>query len=117
MSQRLLAAFWIFAGTMHFVVPRRYESIMPPYIPRHKEMVQLSGVAEIAGGVMVLIPGMKRIARWWILGVLLAVYPANIYMATNPDDIEGIENVPRWLLWARLPVQFLFAAHAWRATD
>lgn len=116
-SQRALAVFWIFAGIMHFVVPRRYEAIMPRYLPYHREAVIVSGVAEIVGGLAVLSPRTRNpFARWWILGVLAAVFPANIWMATNTEEVEGAERIPKILLWLRLPIQPLFALWAWRAT-
>jgi uncharacterized membrane protein len=78
-------------------------------------MVQASGVAEIVGGLAVIPDATRRpFARWWILGVLAAVYPANVHMALNP---ESFRKVPRWALWARLPIQFAFAWWAWRATE
>ena len=117
-SQRGLAIFWIFAGIMHFVIPRRYESIMPKYLPYHREAVALSGVAEIVGGLAVLDSRTRRpFARWWLLGVLVAVFPANIWMATNTDEVEGAGQIPRWLLWARLPLQPLCGLWVWRATE
>jgi uncharacterized membrane protein len=118
-SQVGLAMFWVVAGLLHFLIPRRYEAIVPPYVPIDEETaVSLSGLAEIAGGLAV-IPERTRnpFARWWLLGVLAAVYPANIWMATNPQDVKGADRIPRWLLWARLPVQPLFALWVWRATS
>lgn len=113
-SQRLLAAFWIAAGVNHFVNPRFYESIMPDYLPAHSELVFWSGVAEVVGGVAVIFERTRNpFARWWILGVLAAVYPANIHMALNPDRYPG---VPELALWARLPLQFVAAWWAWKAT-
>ncbi len=113
-SQRLLAVFWIAAGVNHFVNPRFYEAIVPDYLPAHRELVQWSGVAEIVGGLAV-IPARTRtpFARWWILGVLAAVYPANIHMALHP---ERYKKLPPAALWARLPLQFAAAWWAWRAT-
>lgn len=108
------ALFWIVAGTMHFLIPRQYESIVPPRIARwRKECVVVSGVAEIAGGIGVLPNGTRRLARWWLLALLAAVYPANIHMAVNSKDFA---RIPAPLLWARLPVQFLFALLTWRGT-
>lgn len=113
-SQRLLAAFWIAAGINHFVNPRTYQAIMPDYIPAHREMVIWSGVAELVGGVAVLGRRTRRpFARWWLLGVLAAVFPANIHMALNP---ERYRKIPEPALWARLPLQFLAAWWVWRAT-
>jgi uncharacterized membrane protein len=117
-SQRLLAGFFVLAGTMHFVIPRRYEAIMPPYLPRHREAVVVSGAAEIAGGLAV-IPGRTRpAAGLWLVAVLAAVFPANVHMAVHPDQIRGLDTdrVRPWMLWARLPLQPLIMAWAWRAT-
>jgi uncharacterized membrane protein len=117
-SQRLLAAFFTLAGTMHFVIPRSYEAIMPPYVPRHREAVAVSGVAEIAGGLAVIPPRTRRYAGLWLVAVLAAVFPANLHMALHPDQIEGLDpkRAPRWSLWARLPLQPLMMVWAWRAT-
>lgn len=89
---------------------------MPPYIPRHREAVLWSGVAEIVGGAAVVPPATRRFARWWLLGLLAAVFPANLHMALHPEQVRGIRKVPRWLLWARLPLQPLSMLWVWRAT-
>jgi uncharacterized membrane protein len=114
LSQRICAVFWIAGGLNHFRVPKVYESIMPDYVPAHREMVLLSGVAEIIGGVALIPPSGRRFARWWLLGVLAAVYPANVHMALNP---ERYEQVPPVALWARLPLQFLCGWWVWKATE
>ena len=109
------ALFWVIAGSMHFVVPRFYEAIVPPPLRRHKRAVVLaSGVAEIAGGVAVVPRGTRRLARGWLLATLLAIYPANIWMALAP---ERFPTIPKPLLWARLPLQGVFAWITWRGTD
>ncbi len=118
-SQRLLAAFFAFMGTMHFAIPRSFEAIVPKAVEaRKREAVALSGVAEIAGAAMVLHPATRRLGRWWLLGLLLAVFPANIHMAVSPEQIRGLDlqKVPRWALWARLPLQPLAMVWVWRAT-
>jgi uncharacterized membrane protein len=108
------ALFWIVAGTLHFVIPRQYEAIVPPGIARwKKEAVVVSGIAEIAGGMAVLPERTRRGARWWLLATLAAVYPANIHMAVNSKDFA---RIPPAALWARLPVQFLFGLMTWRGT-
>jgi uncharacterized membrane protein len=108
------ASFWVLAGAMHFIVPRQYEAIVPPYLARwRKEIVVASGIAEIAGGVAVLPDATRRGARWWLLATLVGVYPANIHMAVNSKDFP---KIPAAALWARLPVQGLFALLTWRGT-
>jgi uncharacterized membrane protein len=108
------ALFWIVAGTMHFVIPRQYQAIVPPRIARwRREVVVVSGLAEIAGGVAVLPDRTRRSARWWLLATLAAVYPANIHMAVNAKDFP---RIPEPALWARLPVQFLFGWITWLGT-
>jgi len=108
------AAFWLFAGAMHFVIPRQYEAIMPPPLRNWKrELVVASGIAELAGGVAVLPERTRRGARWWLLATLLAVFPANVHMAVNAGDFK---RIPEPVLWARLPVQGLFGWLTWRGT-
>lgn len=87
---------------------------MPPYVPRHRESVLVSGVAELAGGVGVLVPQARPATRWWLLALLVAVFPANVHMALHPRDFK---EIPSWALWARLPFQLVFAAIVWRATS
>jgi uncharacterized membrane protein len=117
-SQKALAGFFAFAGAMHFVIPRNYESIVPPSISRRREAVIVSGIAEIAGGAAIVVPATRRLARWWLLALLLAVFPANVHMAVNPEQVPGLDlkRIPRWALWARLPLQPLAMLWVWRAT-
>jgi uncharacterized membrane protein len=112
-STRALAAFFSFAGTMHFVSPRSYMAIMPDYVPAHRELVYASGVAEIAGGLGVLAQRTRPAAGWWLAATMVAVFPANLHMALHP---ERYRRIPRGLLYARLPVQALIIAWALRAT-
>jgi uncharacterized membrane protein len=120
-SQRALAAFFTFAGVMHFVIPRSYEATVPAYVripPR--EAVAISGVAEILGGLAVIPPSTRRpFARWWLLALLVAVFPANVHMAIRPEQVKGLDlkRIPRWSLWARLPIQALLVWWVWRATE
>jgi uncharacterized membrane protein len=116
-SRLALAAFFSFSGTLHFLIPRSYEAMVPRGVPAH-EAVVVSGVAEIVGGMAVLHPRTRHLGRWWLLALLLAVFPANIHMAVNPEQIKGLDlnKIPRWALWARLPLQPLAMAWVWRAT-
>jgi uncharacterized membrane protein len=114
-----LAGFFAFMGTLHFVIPRSFEAIVPPAIAeRKREAVLVSGVAEIAGGLALLHPASRRLGRWWLLALLLAVFPANVHMAVKPEQIKGLDlnKIPRWTLWARLPLQPLAMLWVWRAT-
>ena len=100
---------------MHFLRPRFYEAIVPPPLRRYKrEVVVVSGIAELVGGLAVIPSATRRLARAWLLMTLAAVYPANIYMALEPERFRAI---PRPLLWARLPLQGLFAWLTWRGTE
>lgn len=119
LSRAALAAFFTFTGTMHFLRPRFFEAIVPPAIAARKhEIVAVSGAAEIAGAALVLPPRSRPLGRWWLLALLVAVFPANIHMAVNPEQIDGLDlrRVPRWALWARLPLQPLAMLWVWRAT-
>tara|TARA_B100000029_G_scaffold72531_1_gene64314 strand:+ start:189 stop:611 length:423 start_codon:yes stop_codon:yes gene_type:complete len=108
-----LAAFFINVGIDHFVNPDFYLSIMPPAFPMHAEAVYLSGFFEVLGGICVLIPRLRRIAGWGLVALLVAVYPANIYMAITP---EAFPDFPVSLLYARLAFQFVFFYWAFSVT-
>ena len=111
LSQRLLAGFFVFAGAMHFVRPKYYEAIMPPYVPRHREVVAVSGAAEIAGGLAVIPEGTRHFGGLWLVALLAAVFPANLHMALNA---KRYKKIPAWALYARLPFQALFIWDVWR---
>jgi uncharacterized membrane protein len=113
-SRRALGAFFIAAGVNHFVMPRAYERIVPPRVRGEaKRLVALSGAAEVAGGVGVLLEPTRRAAGVALIALLAAVFPANLYMARAP---ERFPRLPRWALYARLPLQPLMMWWAWRAT-
>lgn len=108
------ALFWITAGLNHFRSPRFYEAIVPPPLDRWKSHVSIAaGAAELAGGLAVVPERTRPAARWWLLSTLAAVYPANIHMALRPQRFPKLRKE---LLWARLPVQGLFAWLTWRGT-
>ena len=113
-SRLLLAAFFVGSGVNHFVMPRAYQEIVPPRL-RHnaKRLVDVSGVAEVAGGIGVLLPRTRRQAGVGLIALLVAVFPANLYMAQEP---ERFQRIPRGALYGRLPLQPLMMWWAWRAT-
>ena len=108
-----LAAFFINVGVDHFVNPDFYLGIMPPAFPLHAEAVYISGFFEVLGGISVLVPRLRKIAGWGLFALLVAVYPANIYMALNP---EIFPDIPVTLLYIRLAFQFLFFYWAYIVT-
>ena len=109
-AMRFLAGpVFIVAGVLHFLRPGMYEAIMPPYLPAHRELVYASGVAEILGGGALLHERTRRFGMWWLIATLVAVFPANLHMALNPDDYRGVPG-GKLALYARLPVQLLFIA-------
>jgi uncharacterized membrane protein len=109
-STYLLALLFIGAGVLHFVAPATYLRIMPPYLPAPLLLVYLSGAAEIAGGLGLLLPVTRRLAGVGLVLLLLAVFPANVYMLQTHG--AGIA-VPLWALWLRLPLQAVLMAWIW----
>ena len=105
----LLALFFVFAGLNHFRDPGFYLAMMPPQLPWHRELVALSGVFEVIGGVLVLVPPLRRLTGWGLIALLIAVFPANIYAAVAHVQPPG-EHIAPILLWLRLPFQVLFIA-------
>jgi uncharacterized membrane protein len=109
----VMGLVYVAAGVNHFRSTRMYESIMPDYLPAHHALVVLSGVAEIVGGLGVMIPQTRRAAAWGLVGMLVAVMPANVWMVQHPERYPGI---PVWALWVRLPLQGVLVWWAWRYT-
>ena len=111
----LLALFLVGAGVNHFIRTGFYLRMMPPYVPFPLAMVQISGVAEIALGVLLLVPGWSAAAAWGLIALLVAVFPANVQMALHPDTFPELS--PR-ALWLRLPLQVVMIAWAfWYTTS
>lgn len=111
-SLRLIAALFVLAGLNHFWQPRMYRAIMPGYLPAHEALVAASGLAEIALGLLALTP-LRRLTRWGLVALLVAVFPANVEMALHA---ERFAPIPPAILWLRLPLQPALAAWVWWAT-
>lgn len=104
----LMGPLYVVAGLLHFVVPDLYVQIVPPVFPAALLLVYLSGVAEVAVGLGLLIPRTRRYAAWATIALLIAIFPANIYMATSGVVVEGMGGGvdPSPLVrWGRLPLQ------------
>ena len=84
-SKYLLVIFMVGAGTMDFVKPDFNVRMMPPYLPWHLKLVYVSGFCEVALGVLLLVPRLTRLAAWGIVALLIAVFPANIYVYQHQD--------------------------------
>ena len=110
-----LAIFFIFAGAMHFVVPDLYAKIVPPIFPAPFAIVIVSGIAEITGGLGLLLPFTRRAAAWGLVLLLICVFPANIYNAVAHVQLPGIMAKP-WAQWLRLPFQIPLIWWAWLYT-
>jgi len=115
----LLAALFLFAGTLHLRDPELFLPVMPPWIPFHLVCIQISGLFELLGGLGLLlgllIPAraVQVLTGWGLALLLLAVFPANIYMALAHVKIHGFPSQP-WIGWARLPLQpLLIVAVLW----
>ena len=114
-SRGALALVMVVAGTLHFVATDAYVGIMPAYLPLHLELVYLSGIFEILFGLGLLWRKSRAAAGIALILLYLAVLPANINMAVSniqPADF----HIPTFLLWARLPLQFVFIYWAWRVS-
>jgi uncharacterized membrane protein len=97
----VLAALFIVGGVAHFVATETYMKIMPPYLPYHRALVLVSGVFEVALGSILIVPATTRLAAWGLIALLVAVFPANVYMYQHAE----IFNISPMLLLMRLPLQ------------
>ncbi len=108
-----MGLLYLGAGSLHFLLTPTYMRIMPPYLPTHRDLVLLSGAAEMLGGAGVLIPATRRPAAWGLVALLIAVFPANLTMIT---DHGRFPTVPLWAAWLRLPLQLPLIYWAWLYT-
>lgn len=106
----IMSLFYISVGLNHFIDPYWFMQIVPPYLPFHLQLVYISGFFEIVFGIMLLVPAFRFYAGWGLILLLIAVYPANIYLAQT----NGVAmNITPFIAWARLPFQFLFIGLAY----
>ncbi|MGV3710659.1 MAG: hypothetical protein ACO1Q7_17690 [Gemmatimonas sp.] len=111
---RILAAVFAVAGISHFIVPGAFESIVPSWVPAPRAMVYISGVAEIAGAVGLLVTSLRVYAGWGLIALLIAVFPANINMLQMARDANAPGSY-QMVLWMRLPLQPLLIWLVWTA--
>jgi uncharacterized membrane protein len=100
--ERIVGLLFIAAGANHFIAPKPYLSMMPSFLPAHVLLVQVSGVAEILGGMGVFLQSTRHWAAWGLILLLVAVFPANFNVAVR--GWPGV-SIPDWALWCRLPLQ------------
>ena len=109
-SMIVMGVFYISIGVSHFTSPIWYVKIVPPYLPYKLELVYISGLFEILFGGMLFFKKTRFLAGWGLILLLIAVYPANIYLAqTNGAAM----NTTPLIAWGRLPVQFIFVGLAY----
>lgn len=110
----VMAAIYIVAGINHFRNPRLYLKIIPPFFSKPKLLNTISGIAEIVLGILLCIPQTSSIAAWGIILLLIAVFPANIYMYQNDKASLGL---PKWVRLIRLPLQIILIFWAYQYTN
>ena len=108
----LIAAIFIGAGTLHLLRPSTFVGMVPPWLPMPMLLVVVSGVCELLGGVGVLVPATRVAAGWGLIALLVAVFPANVFMALRNAQPPR-RTVDKWVLWVRLPLQAIFVAWVW----
>jgi uncharacterized membrane protein len=107
----VLAIFFVVAGANHFREPATYLGMMPPWLPAPEAANIISGVAEILGGVGLLLSHTRRAAGWGLIALLIAIFPANVHVALQ-GRIPGYDISPT-VLWWRLPFQAVFIVAVW----
>jgi uncharacterized membrane protein len=105
----VFGALFIVAGVLHFVRPNWYMKIMPPYLPWHRPLVLISGAAEVGLGALLLVPRFRAIAAWGLITLLIAIFPANIYVYQHQEILPASPT----LHLLRLPLQGLLIVWAW----
>ncbi len=104
------------AGINHFVNPEFYDPMMPPSLPKPRELHQAAGVVEMAGAALSMFPPTRRAGGVLSILTLIAVFPANVQMAIDADRFENHVPGGRRTLYARLPLQGVMVWLVYRAT-
>jgi uncharacterized membrane protein len=107
---------FIFTGVSHFMIPEKFMEMMPPFLPAPVFLIYLSGIFEILGGIGLIIPATKHLAAIGLILLLLAVFPANIYVALNNVQLGGFMNYAVYQ-WLRLPMQIVLIAWVWWSAE
>ena len=98
--------FYTIVGIKHFINPEFFLAIVPPYLPYHLELVYISGFFEILFGIIILFPRYRFYGSIGLILLLLAVFPANIYLAQSKEAQVAIGASQQIATW-RLPIQGL----------
>jgi uncharacterized membrane protein len=112
MGRILLSTLFLIAGALHFILPHMYLRIMPPLLPEPLILIYLSGVAEMLGGLGLLISATRKAAAWGLVALLIAIWPANVYMAIAHIPFPGIFG-QSWVQWLRVPLQIPLIYWVW----
>lgn len=112
----LMGLSYVWIGCQHFINPSFFLKIVPPYLPFHLELVYLSGGFEIIFGLGLLFKKTRFYASWGLVFLLIAVYPANIYLAFNEIPQEAINVSSFMASWVRLPIQFVLIGLAYKVS-
>lgn len=109
----LMGTIYVLAGFNHFRNPRLYLKIIPSYLPNPSFLNKISGIAEIVLGIGLCVPAFSVMAAWGIMALLVAIFPANLYMFTNKKAGMGL---PKSVLLLRLPLQIVLILWAYYYT-
>jgi uncharacterized membrane protein len=99
------AALFCFTGVAHFARQRvDLEKMVPPWIPYTRQVVFVTGILEILGAIGLLIPTTRWLAGVCLIGLLVAIFPANVHASMTGVTIN---NRPLTQIWIRTPIQIL----------
>jgi len=109
----LLALFFFVAGITHFTQDEAFAAIVPPLLPFPYVIVWITGLMEFVFAAGLVLKKFRRLSGFWLAPYLLAVLPANIYMAIANIPLGDMAASPT-ALWGRVALQFpLIALILW----
>jgi uncharacterized membrane protein len=107
------AVAFILIGISHLATPEKMTYMVADWLPYANELVLVTGLAEILGGIGLVWPRFQRLAALGLILLLVVMFPANIYVALHQLLPPGGLPAKPWYVWTRLLFQPLYIAWIW----
>ena len=99
-----MSFLYLFVGIKHFTNPSFFEAIVPSFFVYKKALVFISGFIEIAVAILLVVKNTRKIGAYITIGLLVAVFPANIFLYMS-ETAREVLDVTKHQALIRMPFQ------------